>query len=116
MGDNCSAIATRIERLEYFARNKPKEPASIELAPDEIEALKLDQRSRMTSKRRKLPEMPSMEEATRWIAEIGGWIGIRNGAPGSITLARGFERLGYLVEGIALARQPPQGGSRRSTT
>jgi len=111
-----SAIATRIERLKYFARNKPQEPASVELAPEEIEALKLDQRSRMTSKRRKVPEMPSIEEATRWIAEIGGWIGIRNGAPGSITLARGLERLGYLVEGIALARQPPQGGRRKSTT
>jgi hypothetical protein len=107
-----AAVATRIERLKYFARNKPDELASVELAPEEIEALKLDQRDRMKPKRRKLPEMPTMGEATRWIAEIGGWIGAANGPPGSITLARGLERLGYLVVGIALARQPSQGGRK----
>lgn len=108
-----AAVATRIERLKYFARNKPDEPASTELAPEEIEGLKLDQRDRMKPKRRKLPEMPTMGEVTRWIAELGGWTGPANGPPGSITLARGLERLGYLVEGIALARQPPQGGRPR---
>lgn len=108
-----AAVATRIERLKYFARNKPDEPASTELAPEEIEGLRLDQRDRMKPKRRKLPEMPTMGEVTRWIAELGGWIGPANGPPGSITLARGLERLGYLVEGIALARQPPQGGRRK---
>jgi hypothetical protein len=108
-----AAVATRIERLKYFARNKPDEPASTELAPEEIEGLKLDQRDRMKPKRRNLSEMPTMGEVTRWIAELGGWIGPANGPPGSITLARGLERLGYLVEGIALARQPPQGGRRK---
>ncbi|MDB4980821.1 MAG: hypothetical protein JWM82_1573, partial [Myxococcales bacterium] len=108
-----AAAATRIERLKYFARNKPDEPASIELAPEEIEGLKLDQRDGMKPKRRKPPEMPTMGELTRWIAELGDWIGPANGPPGSITLARGLERLGYLVEGIALARQPPQGGRRK---
>jgi hypothetical protein len=108
-----SAVAIRIERLKYFARNKPDEPASVELAAEEIEALKLDQQSRMRAKPRKLPEMPSISEATRWVADIGGWIGPRNGPPGSTILARGLERLGYLVEGIALARQPPQGGRRK---
>lgn len=106
-----SAVATRIERLKYLSRKTPDAPASTELATEEIEALKLDQRRRMKPKRRRLPEMPSMREATRWIAELGGWIGERNGPPGSITLARGLERLGYLVEGIALARSPPRGST-----
>jgi hypothetical protein len=110
------AVAMRIERLKYFSRTKPDEPASVELGPDEIEALKLDQRNRGKLPRRKSFEMPSIRVATRWVAELGGWIGVRNGEPGSITIARGLERLGYLVEGIALARQPPQGGRRKSTT
>jgi hypothetical protein len=98
-----AAVATRIERLKYLSRRKPNAPASCALAAEEIEALKLDQRRR--TKRRRLPEMPTIGDATRWVAELGGWIGERNGPPGSITLARGLERLGYLVEGIALARR-----------
>jgi Transposase DNA-binding/Transposase DDE domain len=102
-----AAIATRIERLKYFSRSKPDEPASTELAAEEIEALTLDQRSRKKQKRRSTNAMPSIKVATEWLAELGGWIGAGNGPPGSIVLARGLERLAYLVEGIALARQPP---------
>lgn len=98
-----SAVAARIERLKYFSRRKPDLPATVELSEAEIEALNLDQQCRTTTKRR-LPEMPTIGEATGWVAELGGWLGARNGPPGSITLARGLERLGYLVEGIALAR------------
>ncbi|MBX3187648.1 MAG: IS4 family transposase [Labilithrix sp.] len=109
-----SAVAMRIERLKYLSRKKPDAPASSEFALEEIEALKLDQRRRMKPKRTRLPEMPSMREATRWAAELGGWTGERNGPPGSITLARGLERLGYLVEGIALARSTPAGSTPRA--
>ena len=36
------------------------------------------------------------------IAQLGGWIGKRNGPPGSIaTLARGLERLGFLVQKVS---------------
>ncbi len=98
-----AAVATRIERLKYLSRKKPDEPASCELMPEEIEAIKLDHKRK--TKRRRLPDMPTIAEATAWIAELGGWIGARNGPPGSTTLARGLERLGYLVEGIALARR-----------
>ena len=99
-----AAVATRIERLKYLSRREPETPATAELSPEEIEALKLDQRQRMKPKRKKLPEVPTMAQATQWVAELGGWIGLRNGPPGSSTLARGLERLGYLVEGMALAR------------
>ncbi len=98
-----AAVAMRIERLKYFARKKPDLPATVELSDEEIEALKLDQ-GRRTTKRKRLPQQPAIGLATEWVAELGGWMGKRNGPPGSITLARGLERLGYLVEGIALAR------------
>jgi hypothetical protein len=98
-----SAVATRIERLKYLSRTKPDAPASCELAPGEIEALRLHRSS--GSQRGRLPRMPSIGEATGWIAQLGGWTSKRNGLPGSITIARGLERLSYLMAGIALAHQ-----------
>jgi hypothetical protein len=100
-----AAVATRVERLKYFARNKPDLPATIELTASEIEALKLD-RGRRTTRRLSLPAMPTIGEATRWIAEMGGWMGLKSsGPPGSTTLARGLERLAMMLDAIELARQ-----------
>lgn len=107
-----ACVAMRIERLKYFARRKPEQPASVELSSEEIEALKLDQQSRAAPKRITLPKMPTIGEATQWVALLGGWIGPANGPPGATTLGRGLERLAALVDGIALARQPPPGVRR----
>lgn len=106
-----AAVATRVERLKYFARNKPELPATVELTTLEIEALKLDRRSR-SNRRGSLPEMPTIGEATRWIAEMGGWMGLKSsGPPGSTTLARGLERLALIAAGVALARQADTPGT-----
>lgn len=102
-----AAVALRIERLKYLSRKTPDEPATTELSAEEIEALKLDQRDRATKKTKPVvPQSPTIKQATEWIAMLGGWIGPANGPPGSITLARGFDRLRDLVKGIRLARQP----------
>lgn len=103
-----AAVAMRIERLKYISRNIPDVPASTELSEDEIDALKLDQRDR--SKKKPIPELPTIKQATEWIAELGGWIGAANGPPGSITIARGLDRLRDRVVGLRLARQPSRGG------
>jgi hypothetical protein len=103
-----AAVATRIERLKYSSRHKPDEPATLVLTTIEIEVLLHDQRERApkgTRFRRKPIESVTIAEATQWIALMGGWIGAPNGPPGSITLARGLERLGLLAQGVALARQ-----------
>lgn len=116
-----AAVAARIERLKYLARKQPQAPASIELTEPEIEVLRLDRldrarkarayaRSRPPNKRpkvEKVPAMPSIATAVAWLAEMGGWIGPRNGPPGSTTIARGLERVRWLAEGIALARSRP---------
>lgn len=102
------AVAARIERLKYVSRTDPQAPALGTLSELEIEVLQLDQRQRRTkqSRRKKLVSLNkvTIAQATHWIAELGGWIGKANGPPGSITLARGLERLAYLAEGVALAR------------
>jgi len=103
-----AAVATRIERLKYSSRTNPNEAALTVLTSLEIEVLQADQRDRLPKglRRRKPPPIDavSIAEATTWIAQLGGWIGQRNGPPGSITLARGLERLGFLVQGVTLAK------------
>jgi len=61
----------RIERLKYFARNKADAPATVELSDSEIDVLRRDRASRGVKKKRSIP---TISEATRWIAELAGWI------------------------------------------
>ena len=97
-----SAVAIRIERLKYLSRHKPDEPASIEFEPIEIEALRIERKARTRGKRRRIPDIPTIQEATRWIAEMGGWMGLKSsGPPGSVTLGRGLERLAIYVQAVS---------------
>jgi transposase-like protein/transposase Tn5 family protein len=89
-----AAVAARIERLKSLSRKSPNEPASIELADVEVRALillKRDQKKRTES----IPDsMPTIAQAVRWIADLGGYIGAKSsGPPGSTVIARGFERV-----------------------
>jgi hypothetical protein len=99
----------------YLSRKKPDEPATIEFSEDEIEALKLDQRQRLAGpkKKRRLPAMPTIAEATQWGAgqDHGGGIGPANGPPGSSTLARPMRRLGDLVPEFGSLVNPPGVGA-----
>ena len=100
-----AAVAIRIERLKFLARMDPMRPASVELEPIEIEALILLKRDSKKRNERIPDSMPSIADATRWIAELGGYTGKSSGGPpGTIVLARGLERLRYAVEGFKLAR------------
>ena len=89
-----AATAARIERMKMLARTEPNLPASIELTPYEIQALVLNRRR---TKKRTDPtptDNPTIGEAVRWLADIGGYTGKSSGGPpGSITIARGFERI-----------------------
>ncbi len=96
-----AAVAARIERIKYRARNEPEKAATLEFSDAELEALRLDQEDQGKTSG---PAEPTMAQATEWLALLGGWIR-HNGSPGAKVLARGLERLGFLVEGIALARR-----------
>ena len=89
-----AAVAVRIERLKRLSRTAPEQPASVELTPHEIRALillKRDQKKRTET----IPDaMPTIGQATLWIAEIGGYTGKSSGGPpGAITIRRGLERV-----------------------
>jgi hypothetical protein len=100
-----AVVAARVERLKRLSREQPEQPASDELSPIEIEVLKSLKR-RYKKRTEDVPDgVPSMAQATRWIADIGGYTGKSSGGPpGSITIARGLERLRNGVEAVLAMR------------
>jgi len=106
-----ATTAARIERMKMLARTTPDEPASLELSPYEIQALVLNRRR---TKKRTDPapsETPTIGEAVRWLADIGGYTGKSSGGPpGSVVIARGFERI---VPGALLLEQLVREGRLR---
>lgn len=96
-----SAVAARVERLKHLARTAPDLPASEELTKTELLALVLLKRRRKKANEL-LPDHPTIADATRWIAELGGYTGKSSGGPpGTVTIGRGLERLAVATELVA---------------
>jgi hypothetical protein len=89
-----ASVAARVERLKQLSREQPDQPASVALSDDEIEVLRL--LKRQSAKRTEIisDDMPTLERAVGWIAELGGYIRGRS-PPGSAVIARGLERLDW---------------------
>lgn len=92
--------AARIERLRMQARTDPHAPASIAFNGHELRALTLMKR-KYAKRTETIPDsMPSMADAVRWLAELGGHTGRKSsGPPGAVTIRRGLE----FITPIALA-------------
>jgi transposase-like protein/DDE family transposase len=83
-----AAVATRAMRLTHQARSTPDVPATTELTALELEALiALRQPSDVGDR------VPTLAEAVRWLAEIGGYTGPWNGPPGATVVGRGLHDL-----------------------
>jgi Transposase Tn5 dimerisation domain len=84
-----AAVAVRIERLKRLARTQPNKPATIELSPPELRALK------MLKFGDNPPEhQPTIGEAILWLAELGGFANKYSGRqPGATVLGRGLKYL-----------------------
>jgi hypothetical protein len=88
-----ATVAARIERLKQLARQTPDASALIELRPVEIRVLVL-MKTRQKKRTETVTDTPTIAEATRWIADLGGYTGKSSGGPpGSITIGRGLERV-----------------------
>jgi hypothetical protein len=87
-------VAVRIERIKHLARTSPDVPASVELSSHEIRALLLLKR-KYKKRTETIPDtMPTIAQASRWIADLGGYTGKSSGgAFGSITLGRGLTKV-----------------------
>jgi len=96
-----SIIAWRIFWLTHLSRHHPSMPCSSILANSEWQVLYSKVHKTSTP-----PEIePTVQEVTKWIAMLGGFMGRKNdGAPGPIVLWRGWKRLFDLYEGWNLAK------------
>ena len=105
-----SAVAARAERLKHRAREQPDVAASAELSRHEIRALILLKR-RVKKRTEQVPDdMPTLAQAVRWIADLGGYTGKSSGGPpGTITIGRGLQRIcdaAELLEQMERQRTP----------
>jgi hypothetical protein len=92
-----AAVAARASRLTYLAREKPTAPATDELSREEIDAIVALRQPQGV----KLGAQPTLEQAVRWIADLGGYTGKSSGGPpGPTVVARGFAKVEILAEGI----------------
>lgn len=87
-------VAIRVERIKFLARTSTDNPASAELSSSEIRALLLLKR-KYKKRTETIPDtMPTIAQAARWIADLGGYTGKSSGGPpGSITLGRGLTKV-----------------------
>lgn len=84
-----ASVATRTMRLTYQARETPDAPATQELTRFEIDAII----ALRQPKGIKLGHEPTLGQAVRWIADLGGYVGPWNGPPGPKVIGRGLDNV-----------------------
>lgn len=100
-----AAVAARAEHLRHRCRAEPNAPASEELTSDEIEALVLIRQDDNPGASLPTAEGLTLQQATRWIADAGGYVGGRgSGLPGATTIGRGLQRISLAAAVIASLR------------
>lgn len=85
------AVAARITRLTYLARQEPDAPATCELSCAEIDAIIMLKKPPGVAR----GATPTIGEAIRWIADLGGYVGPKasGGPPGATVIGRGLARI-----------------------
>jgi hypothetical protein len=92
-------VAWRIYQLTQQGRETPDVPCSDYLREEEWKVL-----AAWATKRCPGTQPPTLREAVRWMAKLGGFLGRRrDGEPGTTTVWRGLRRLGDIVTGVRLA-------------
>lgn len=101
----CSRVAWRLLWLTYQARQTPDAPCTVALSEIEWQALTAFVNHSQTP----APAPPSLQEAVRAIANLGGFIGRKSdGSPGVKTLWHGWQRLQDIVATWTLFHPPSQ--------
>ena len=95
-----SSVAVRIEQLKTVSRAEPDAPATQLFSPEELQVIML-----LHFQREPFPtEPPTCEKAVCWLAQLGGYIGPRNGPPGQQTIGRGLLRLQESMELLSIIK------------
>jgi len=84
-----ASVATRAMRLTYQARETPDAPATEELTRFEIDAII----ALRQPKGIKLGHEPTLGQAVRWIADLGGYANPHQGPPGPTVVGRGLDNV-----------------------
>lgn len=93
-----AAVAVRAERIKHLSRQEPNRPASDEFSPVEIRAITLLRFGKSAKKHLQAKQVPTLAQATLWLAQIGGYTGKSSGGPpGSVTLTRGLKEVAVVV-------------------
>lgn len=99
-----SVIAWRILYATMLSRALPELPCTVLLALEEWQALYCAIHQTSTPP----PTPPSLQQAVRWLARLGGFLGRTcDGEPGVTVLWRGFQHLADLTAMYCLMRSPP---------
>jgi hypothetical protein len=99
-----AAVAVRVERIKLLSRREPERPASDEFSSLELRALVLLRFGKAGNKKLAPGAVPTLGEATTWLAQIGGYTGKSSGGPpGSVVLSRGLEELAVAVRTLEAA-------------
>lgn len=86
-----AAVAVRTERIKQLARETPSRPATDEFSAIEIRAITLLRFGKAAERHVPKGTVPTIENLTLWIAQLGGYTGKSSGGPpGSITIGRGL--------------------------
>ena len=93
-------VAWRVYYLTKQGRETPDIPCDVFLSEDEWQVLYACVRKESPPK-----EPPSLREAVRMIAKLGGFLGRKSdGEPGTTTIWRGLERLADITTGYVLGK------------
>jgi hypothetical protein len=85
-----ASVGMRLLRLTYLARSTPEVPATVELSAAEVEATILLRKPKGVRR----TTTPTLADAVRWIADLGGYTGKSSGGPpGALVIARGLQRV-----------------------
>ena len=97
-----SSVAARIEQLKNLSRESPQLPATVAFTEHEVKAL-LFFKQKYKKRSETIPnEIPTLGQAVRWLADLGGFTGKSSGGPpGVTTIERGFERIRGAAEVFA---------------
>lgn len=93
-----SIIAAQLLGLAYQARLEPEQSCERILESAEWRLLR-----RKFEPKNRSPKPPTLAQAIRWVAQLGGFIGSAQEEPGVKTLWRGVSKLHHLLEGAQLA-------------
>ena len=96
-----SLVAWRVLYCMTTAREHPNWPCTTILDEEEWKVLYCY----VLKKRTPPATPPTLDDAAKWIARMGGWLGRKgDGNPGMQSIQRGLERLAIVVEGYRLGQ------------